>query len=229
MLFLLPLFAFAACDGEEDALLEDLMELQDGDLSDATVEEMERAVGLLRDEVERTVEAGIHLVNYYKMAAQQLMSRELYGLAAHFYREALDLQPTNKLVAYKLGVTTAQVARSQAAGNARTAGLEEALDHYLYALELDPTYADALYAVSILYIFEFDNPGEAERYLERLLAERPGHTRGMFLLARVYVEYGRIDDAISLYDEIIRESENEEEIEQARRNRSELTGSGNGI
>jgi len=229
LIFLIPLLLITACNRKDDVLLEDLLALEEGDASKVTVDQLKEAVDLLRDEVERTVEAGVQLVNYQKLTAQRFMGQEIYGLAVDFYRRALDLQPTNKLVAYKIGICTSQVAMSKPSEEQKKREFQKALEYHLYALDLDPEYADALYAASVLYIFELDMIGEAEQYLERLLISRPGHIRGMFLLARVYNYFGRVDDAVALYDEIIRESDSEAEIEQAKKNREALNGGGNGF
>jgi tetratricopeptide (TPR) repeat protein len=225
---LLALLFLGGCERGKDVLLDDLLELEEGEPGDATVDELQEAVRRLEDEVRRTVEAGVQLVNYQKMTAQRFMSQQLYGLAADFFRQALDARPTNKLVAYNLGICTSQVARSQPDDGTKTQWFEKALDYHLYALELDGEYQEALYAVSVLYIFELEKIGEAEKYLERLLTVEPEHIRGMFLLARVHNHFGRIDDAVALYDEIIRKSNDEAEVEQAKKNRAELSGVGDG-
>jgi tetratricopeptide (TPR) repeat protein len=227
------IFLAVGCNRDEKTLLDDLLTVEEGSyrdikVSDKTVEELQEAIGLLKGEVERTIEAGVRLVIYYKLAGQKFMEQELYGLAADFYSKVLEIHPANRLVAYRLGVCNAQVARAEPDAEIRKADFERALAYHLYALELDPTFADALYAVSVLYIFELDAIENAEVYLERLIAVDSNHIGGMFLLARVYAHYGRIEDAVSLYDEIIRESESTTETEQAKQNRAVLSGVQNG-
>ncbi len=227
------LIFLAGCNREEKALLDGLLTVEEGSYRDSSVsekgvKELQEAIKLLKGEVERTIEAGVRLVIYYKMVAQEFMEQELYGLASDFYSKVLEIHPTNKLVAYRLGVCSAQVARAEPDADIQKAGFERALAYHLYALELDPAFGDALYAVSVLYIFELDAIANAEIYLERLIGIEPGHINGLFLLARVYAHYGRIGDAASLYDEIIRASKNEAQIEQAKKNRAILGGGING-
>lgn len=224
----LSLLVLGGCNRENDVLLDDLLELEEGKPGDATVAELQEAVRRLKDEVKRTVDAGVQLINYQKMTAQRFMRQELYGLAADFYRDALDAGPTNKLVAYNLGICTSQVARSKPEDGTKLEWFEQALDYHQYALELDPEYVDALYAASVLYIFELDRIGDAEQYLRRLLAVQPDHVRGMFLLARVHNHFGRVGEAIALYDKIIRDSSNDAEVLQAKKNRADLNGVENG-
>lgn len=226
---LIFLVILTGCNRSERELLDDLMTVdedsyRDADTSEKSVDELREAIKLLRGEAERTVEAGIHLVIYYKMVAQKLMEQELYGLAADFYSKALEIHPTNKVVAYRLGICTAQVARTAPDVEGKESGFRRALEYHLHALELDPSYVDALYAVSVIYIFELDEIANAEVFLEKLITLDPGHVNGMFLLARVHAYFGRIEDAASLYDEIIRVSKDDEQIEQAKKNRNGLAG-----
>ena len=213
-----------ACKSKEKTLLDDLVALEGGDVADATIDQMKAGIKLLTGEVERTIEAGVQLVNYYKMVAQRYMAQELYGLAAEFYRKALDLAPANASLAYRLGLCTSQVARSQPDVEIRQRTFENALGYHRYAVELDPTDTEALYAIAVLLIFELDRIADAETYLRRLLQEQPDHINGMFLLARVHANFSRYQDAIALYDRIIRDSNDEEQVNQAKENRAALNG-----
>ena len=229
-LLLLPiLLGLSGCDREKDAMLDELLTLEEESYSDEaisskTIDELRIGINRLQGEIERTVEAGEQLINYYRLAGLEFMGRELYGLAVPFFRKALDLQPTNRLLSYRIGVCTVQIAMSQNDAQARRLKFEEAEEYYLYAIRLDPRYAGALYALSVLYVFEMDRPEDAEAYLERILEDESRHFKAMFLLARVYVGYGRIDDAVALYDEIIRESNDQTQVEEAKKNRGELVG-----
>ncbi len=228
IVLIVPLILLTGCDRGEKALLDDLLGVEEGGKENANIDELKSAIERLKGEVERTVEAGIQLVNYYKMVAQQYMGKELYGLAAEFYRKSLDLEPSNSLVAYRLGICTSQIARSQPNDEDKLRMMEEALNYYRYAVEFDPENADALYAAAVLCIFELDREADAEGYLDKLLAIEPDNIKGMFLLARVDADFGRIDDAIALYDRIIRESSDQDEIGQAKANRAALSGVLNG-
>jgi tetratricopeptide (TPR) repeat protein len=226
--FFLGLLMLAGCGPTKDPMVVELLSLDaesyEGQVSESSIEELQETIEALEEEVGRTIDAGERLITYYKTVAVRYMARELYGLAADFLRKALDVQPTNRLVAYRLGVCVAQVALSQTDIGVRTRKFEEAEAYYLYALRLDPMYDEALYAISVLYVFELERPLEAEPYLERLLAAESRHFTGMFLLARVYVLQGRVDDAMTLYSEIVSESRDRQQVAEAKKNRLELNG-----
>jgi tetratricopeptide (TPR) repeat protein len=226
---LLLVVLVTGCGRDQNAMVDELLSLEeetykDRELSEATVEELLESIEVLEEEVVRTVDAGERLVTSYTMVGVAYMERELYGLAEEFFRKVLDYQPRNRLVVYRLGLCSSQVALSIMEPEARSRELEEAEDYYLYALTLDTKYDEALYALAVLYIFEMDKASEAEPYLLRLLEGESRHFEGMFLLARVYVLQGRIDDAIALYDRIIDESNNDGQVRQATLNRQRLGG-----
>jgi tetratricopeptide (TPR) repeat protein len=219
----------ASCDRSRDSVLEDLkrLELLDREPKDRetkTEEELIEAIEYLEKEVERTVEAGTHLETYYRLVAARFRERKLYGLAAGYFRKALELSPENPILAYWCAVCVAKQSEAMQTEETRRPLLDEARRYYEYAVRLEPRYTDALYGLSILLIFEYDELDQAETYLERILAIETRDFRAMFLLARVYVVYGRIDDAVALYDRIIAESENETMLANARENRNSLLG-----
>ncbi len=228
-LCLVALVVLVGCRRDEESMLDELLALEeesykDRPIAESTIEELRESIVALEQEVARTIDVGERLITYYKMVAAKYMARELYGLAADFFRKALDLQPANRLVAYRLGVCFAQIALSETEKSARRGVFEQAEAYYLYALQLDPRYDEALYAISVLYIFELDRSLDAEVYLERLLKVESRHFSGMFLMARVYVQQGRIDDAVALYDEVVRESGDHLQVLEAENNRRELMG-----
>ncbi|MBT3272234.1 MAG: tetratricopeptide repeat protein [Spirochaetales bacterium] len=230
IVLLVFLISLSGCDKnrDRDELLIKVSAVEegfaDGELSKQTIDELKKGIAALEEEINRTVDAGERLGLYYRAVASRYMDRDMFGLAADFFRLALDLAPTNLLIVYRIAVSEAQVANAIVDPESRLAKLEEVESYYLYALQLDPYYGEVLFGLSVLYIFELDMPADAEIYLERLLSLESNHYRGMFLLARVYVQFGRVDDAIDLYNRIVKESGNEEQVQNAKDNRSALTG-----
>lgn len=223
-----------SCDKEDEAYLERLKLLErtvyrDQDLSEKTIDELRTAIDVLRDEVDRTVKAGEYLGTYYRMVGIRFLDREMYGLAAEFFGKAVDVEPGNPFLSYKAGVCTAQLSRAQADELRREELLKEAERRYLYAVEIDPGYVDARYALAVLYVFEFERPEAAEPHLAAIMAKEERNFRAMFLLARIYAGSGRISEAVGLYDRIAEYSNSEEMVEQAERNKRDLLGGGNGM
>ena len=226
---LCTLFSLTGCNRERNSMIDKLKMVEmpdyaDGELSKASIDELKSAITALENEVERTVRAGERLGTYYKMVAIRFLDQNMFELAFEHFRKALDINSANPFLAYYAGLCIAQLAQSVMEPAERERLFDRAEQYYLYAVKLDGKYTSALYALSVLYIFEMDRPMDAEVYLKRILARESRHFDAMFLLARVYVSYGRVDDAIDLYDEIETNSESEETVEKAIENRRILSG-----
>ena len=100
--------------------------------------------------------------------------------------------------------------------------MSRAEEYYLRAIELDNQFTESLYGLSVLYIFEMDRIPDAEPYLNRILEKETRHIEAMFLLARVYVYEGRIEEAVELYDRIISYGQSSEQRGRAEENKESL-------
>ncbi|WP_242457148.1 tetratricopeptide repeat protein [Treponema zioleckii] len=93
--------------------------------------------------------------------------------------------------------------------------LRLAEEAYSRAIQINPRYTRALYALGVLYVFEFkDSEDKAITPLETLLTIDTKNTDAMFILARAYSSTGLYDKAITLYDEIIRLSKYREKTKR---------------
>lgn len=209
-LFLLLLFILltaGGCNKTRKNILEKMKELQRGEykgkeLSAQTIEELKEGIAAYEKEAERTIEATEQLGIYYKLLAVQYLDREMYGPAMESIENALFYYPENPILYHLGGVCSARMAKVDIQGNNRSELLNKAEKYYLRAIELDSGYVDSLYGLSVLYIFELDKPFDAEPLLKRILSREKRNSDAMFLLARVYVLSGRIEDAVALYETI---------------------------
>ncbi|MAG13926.1 MAG: hypothetical protein CMN78_04965 [Spirochaetales bacterium] len=217
------------CKDDRKIIVKELSELDDGgyrdqQLSKRSVKSLRDELESIEDDVESIILTGERLGLLYKTVALRYMDREMYGLARDYFRKALDIYPNNHLISYKAGLCMAQLAQSYADPAERQQKFLQSAAHYLHAIRMDGSYIDALYALSILYIFELDQPAEALPHLERIVSIQSKQYRAMFLLARVHVGFGRIDDAAALYQEITENSRDREEVARAEENRRSIVG-----
>ena len=148
----------------------------------------------------------------------------MYIEAYEAAKEALRYYPDNTGLYYTIGLGLSYQAKvDSVSGSAaeplmreRMASAEAA---FLRALEFNPKYARALYALSVLYVFEMDRPEDAGPYLTRLLKIETQNVDAMFLLARVRYVEGRFEDAANLYDSILAVTKIEEKRKQAEENK----------
>ena len=216
------------CDNERDWILKELKRLEltdyeDRDLDQKTEQELLRGIRFLEGEVTRTVDAGIHLGTYYKLVAIEYRKREMYGLAAEYFERALTISPRNAFLAYWTGVCHAQVSRAMQ-DESSAESLDTARSYYEYAVELNPKYTEALYALAVLLVFEYEELQSAKPLLERILLVETLDFRSMFLLARIYVVEGQISEAVELYNRVIDDSADDLMVSEALGNRNELLG-----
>ncbi len=219
------------CNEEQKRILNRLMATESGqysgeEVSKERIAELKDHITRFSDEVETLVEDTGQLGIYYKMLALEYMDGEMFGPARDYFLKSLEIYPNNEVVQYYTGLATAQTAGAQKDRAQREARLEEAVYHYQRAAELKSNYFEALYALSVLYIFELDRPFEAEEYVQRALEVRSGSEKAMFLLAAVRARQNRYEEAVEIYDEIIEEAEDETMKERARENREQLLGGG---
>jgi tetratricopeptide (TPR) repeat protein len=93
---------------------------------------------------------------------------------------------------YNLGV------QAQQAGN-----IQEALNEFQRAIEKDPENADARNALGILLHLSFRRHAEAIEHYQKALEVRPTFSEARTNLANVYLDQGRYDEAIKLYEQVL--------------------------
>jgi tetratricopeptide (TPR) repeat protein len=218
--FILP--GLSGCRDKDEEILEKLkpfetMTYEEEQVSEQRIEELKEGIAKYEQIVERQVEASAQIGEYYKMLAVAYIDREMYGKALENLEEAVDYYPENSLIFYLAGVCSARMAKARVNRPAEQEELfGEAENYYLRAISLDNDFVEALYGLSVLYVFELDRIMDAEPYLERILEKESRNTNAMFLLARVYVYSGRVEDAVELYNEIIDKAQSKQQKERAR-------------
>jgi tetratricopeptide (TPR) repeat protein len=226
---LILLFCLSACSSEKSAWFDNLSaaekkEFKSGDVPEERIENLKKGISAYEQEVERTVKASKQLGIYYRMLTLEYMSLEMYNEALKSVAQAVKYFPTSPLLYYYGAVSSAQM--STAVLDKAESGdyLTHAEDYYLRAISLDPGYKEALYGLSVLYIFELNRPLDAEQLLERLVSRSSSHYDGMFLLARVKIIKGDIEAAVDLYADIEENAKDDEIKKQASANRRQLLG-----
>ena len=187
------------------------------------VRELQQDIEEYEEDVEEVVRKLSQVAVFRKLLAEEFIDQEMYGPALENLQAAMELQPANAVLFYLAGASSAQTGKAFVENQQRREEhLRLAEEYYLRALELESGYRECLYAISVLYVFELEEPGAAQQYLDRLLEIDPGNTQAQFLKARMFVELGRIEDAADLYGEIAEKARTLEQRDRARANRNQL-------
>lgn len=190
----------------------------------STIEDLKKGIAEYSREADRTIKATERIGTYWRLLAVRYLERRMYIEAYEAAKEALRYFPDNTGLYYTIGLGLSYQAKVDSVGGAasqalRAERLASAEAAYLRALEFNPRYGRALYALSVLYVFEMDRPEDAGPYLTRLLSIETRNVDAMFLLARVRYTEGRLEEAANLYDSILATTKVEEKRKQAEENK----------
>jgi tetratricopeptide (TPR) repeat protein len=153
------------------------------------------------------------------------LEKQMYTEAFEAATKGIEYYPANPALYYSAAVSAGYIANSKL-GYDESGILSEKYEYlkiaefaYLRAIELDPQYARALYALAVLYEYEFEQPAEAIPYLERFLTIEKKDTDGMFALARAYYMTYDFDKAVALYDTVLETPTSPEKKAEAAANK----------
>lgn len=202
--------------------------LEEGVDSPTTVEELEEAIKKYQHRIEDVLNADIRIGMWYKILATRYLDNKMYGKALDTFRTAIEYYPTNQNLYYYVGVCAGYMAKSaldfDAAGSRseRERYLALAESAYLRAIELEPRYIRALYGLSVLYIFELDMPAKAIPHLKIVTENESRDTDSRFMLARAYYSSGMLEEAVAMYDDILKIARDDKTKASATENKARV-------
>ncbi len=228
-IILILLFPALSCSGERSTWLDNLTaaekkEYKTDQIPEQRIDELKQGIKEYEAEVGRTVKAAKQIGIYYRMLALEYMSLEMYNEALKSLEQAVKYFPTSPMLYYYAAICAGQMKEAVFTKQEADAYLAEAERMYLRAVNLDPGYKEALYGLSVLYVFELERPLDAEPLLERLVSMEQKNFNAMFLLARVKVVKGDYDSAVDIYMDIESRTADEEIKAKAADNIRQLSG-----
>lgn len=223
----LILLCFTGCQDDNERILDRLMEMSefgDNNVTPYEIEEMNAAVSQYRDYVDDLMFKTERVETYYKMLALAYMDLEMYGPAYDSLLEAVRIDPNNPKISYFAAICSAKIAKATVQSTLKAQYLQWAEQHYLNAISNRKDYSDALYGLSVLYVFELKEPLKAEPHIQHLITRRPSDMEALFVLTHILVAKGDIVGAAAVYDQIIEKSTDPEQVIQAEDNKAGLLG-----
>ena len=217
------LFLCVAC--KDNAFIRRMQDMEMGVKNPSSIEELQSAIQKYQGKVNDILTMEQRIGIWYKILGCRYMDKKMYKKALEAFRSALEYFPENQHVFYQIGVCAAVIAKStldypNMSLDERRAYFDLSVSAYKRAVELDPTYTRAVYALSVLYVFELNRPEDAITIMEPVAAREKKPLDSLFILGRAYYMTGQDEKAIAAYDRIIKTSGSAEQRADAERNKA---------
>lgn len=157
--------------------------------------------------------------NFHRTLGVKLMQYKMYLKAYDHFNIALEFFPSSEMILYYRGVAAGQYAVSQDRDSIKRDYLNRARLSHEQALRINPRFPKGLYALSILYVYEFGRPEDAKPLLDDLLDISSREFDAMLLRALLYEKDGHYNAAVDLYDKVIKQSKKDSQLLIAETNR----------
>ena len=207
-LILTCLFLFSSCGVSNKRIIR-MQKMEEGVGSPTSIEELKAAIEKYDARIADLQLSQTQVGIWYKILGTRYLDNKMYGEALKAFQTALQYYPDNQNLYYYVGICAGYMSHTALDYNA-TGNMEQKYNYlklaetaYLRAIEIEPRYSRALYALSVLYVYELDEPAKAIPYLEKVLDIEKKHTDAMFVLARAYYSTYEFDKAVEMYDKII--------------------------
>lgn len=126
------------------------------------------------------------------LKAAKRASQGEYAKAIGIWKRAIELEPSNRTLRRDLAMAYVQ------AGDT-----EEAKDHLIEALRLDPQDVGSLVVLGNLYKSAHNDLASAERFIARAVTLKPDDPWALNSLAAIHMEQGRMAESIDLFSKVI--------------------------
>ncbi len=200
------LFLFSSCSPQRSDYLNRVKALESGDtasMTESEIETLEKDIKDLEKNVEELASKTRKLGTFYRMLAVNYFDAGMFGPASDYLQKAIRIYPENHVLYYYQAICIAKLSKTLENAADRDAAMLDAEHFYLQALSIKPDYRDALYGLSVLYVFELSTPDRAVPLLERLVSVDEKNADARFLLGRAYAALGALDEARKMYESIV--------------------------
>lgn len=199
---------FTSCEVSNKTIIRH-QKMEEGVDNPTSIEELKEAIAKYQERVADIQMAQSQIGIWYKILGTRYLDTKMYGEALNCFEEALKYYPDNQNLYYYVGVCASYM--SHAALDFSASGTNEikynylklAEEAFLRAITIEERYVRALYGISVLYVFELDEPEKAIPYLEKTLTIDTKNIDAMFVLARAYYSTFEFDKSADMYDKII--------------------------
>ncbi|MBN2619300.1 MAG: hypothetical protein JXR64_13390 [Spirochaetales bacterium] len=224
IVFLLIIVSLFSCTGKKtENLVSQIYETEgSGVENDKRIKELTLEIKKLNKDLEATLNKYEKVGNFHRALGIKMMHYKMYLKAYEHFSKAIEFFPNSEMLHYYKGVAAGQYALSQDSEVIKREYLEKAKYSQEYAIQLNPRFTKGLYALSILYVYEFDRIDDAKPLLDTLLQISTREFDAMLLRALLYERDGELNAALDMYDSVLSMSKNDIHIIKAETNREKI-------
>lgn len=222
---LLSLF-WTGCNYSNRTLLEKrIQNMEKYSGNPGNIDQIKEGISRYDQEAQELVEKNSKIGIWYKILGTRYLDKKMYGEALKAFQEAVEIYPDNPNLYYYIGICAGYMSHSALDFDAR--GSIDKKMNYLklsesalsQAIKIDGRYANALYALGVLYAFDLDDGAKAVECLEKFVEIETKNTDGMMVLARAYYMSHEFDKACDMYDRIISITKSSQRKSEAEANK----------
>lgn len=219
LFFICSLVLFTSCNSRR--FIQRVQEYEEGVSNPTSEAELKDAIKKYLKRIDDIMVASERVGTWYKMLGTRYLDKKMYKNALECFQKAVEFYPENQNLYYRVGLCAAFMAKNSL--DFEDDGLEDryyklAVKAYKRAIDLDPNYTKAMYALSVLYVFELGIPQEAIPLLEKSIDGKMKPIDELFLLGRAYLMVGENEKAIASFQRIVDISGSEAQRKQAKEN-----------
>ncbi|MCR5612566.1 tetratricopeptide repeat protein [Treponema sp.] len=211
-IFLTALFTlFTSCTKSNKTIIR-MQHIEEGVANPQSIEDYQEAIKKYEERVADIQLAQAQIGIWHKIVGSRYMDKKMYGEALKSFQAALEYYPDNQNLYYYVGLCASYMSHTaldyDAVGrnDKKAYYLNLAEESYKRAIKIDERYTRALYALAVLYEFEFteqERTDEAIPLLETVVSIEKKNLDALTLLARCYYRTYQFDKAVEVYDRII--------------------------
>ena len=207
LFFICSLVLFTSCNSR--CFIQRVQEYEEGVSNPTSEAELKDAIKKYLKRIDDIMVASERVGTWYKMLGTRYLDKKMYKNALECFQKAVEFYPENQNLYYRVGLCAAFMAKNSL--DFEDDGLEDryyklAVKAYKRAIDLDPNYTKAIYALSVLYVFELGIPQEAIPLLEKSID------------GRAYLMVGENEKAIASFQRIVDITGSEAQRKQAKEN-----------
>lgn len=178
-----------------------------------SIEEIQSKIAREADMVKHRGKDPRTLAILYQRLGEKHLQQKKWDSAIEALGESMRYGRKNMLVYYSMGAAYANKSTESGSDPALAAQAEQ---FYMKALELNPGYNDAAYALGILQFYTRKDREVGLKTMFELSTQHPSYYRGRFALGRFYYEMGRSEQSLATFEGLYRDLENAPQSDMVR-------------